>query len=178
MDPYAEACDQLDRAGIKYLVVGAFGINLHAAQAGAVITTADCDLLLPADPDVLGGAVAALRALAYAIEAGDEPLPNEDAATLAGIVRARAVVRAYRGDSRIDLMLQMAGSGFDELWDVQRRFIVQGVVLRVAPLEALIRSKRLANRPKDQAFLAVHGAALEDLRRRESAQRPRRRGGK
>src|SRR5437879_911638 len=50
MDPYVEVCTRLEAAGVRYLVVGAFGINLYAGQVGVVITTADCDLMIPADP--------------------------------------------------------------------------------------------------------------------------------
>jgi hypothetical protein len=53
MNPYAEAFRALSRARIPYVVIGAFGANLYGEQAGMVIRTLDCDLLIPPDPGVL-----------------------------------------------------------------------------------------------------------------------------
>lgn len=163
VDPYVEACSLLERAGVRYLVVGAFAVNLHAADAGLVIATADCDVLIAADADVLATAIAVLRAAGFDIEAGGEPLPDEDPVVLSGIVRSSARVRCTKHSAPVDLMLAMRGSALDELWDRQRRFDVEGGSLRVAPLEAVLRSKRLANRPKDRAFLEAHADALRAL---------------
>lgn len=33
MDPYVEACAGLEAAGVRYLIVGAFGASLYAGQA-------------------------------------------------------------------------------------------------------------------------------------------------
>lgn len=167
MDPYVEVCARFEAAGLRYLIVGAFGINLYAGQVGLVITTGDCDLLIPADVASLSTALRTLRDLHFSLEAGDEPLPDEDPVVLAGIVRARACVRASREDARIDLPLEISGASFDALWSSHRRFSVEGTTLRVAPLGDLIRSKQLAGRPKDRAFLEAHRAALEEMLRRD-----------
>jgi hypothetical protein len=167
VDPYVEACARLEKAGVRYLIVGAFGINLYAGQVGVVITTADCDVMIPPDVRVLTKAVRALRKLGFSMEAGGDPLPDEDPAVLGGIVRARACVRAIRPDARIDLPLEISGASFDSLWSEHRRFNVEGATLRVGPLAALVRSKQLAGRPKDRAFLEAHRAALDEILRRE-----------
>lgn len=169
MDPYVEVCARLEADGVRYLIVGAFGINLYAGQVGLVITTGDCDVMVPADVTTLTRALKGLRQLGFSLEAGDEPLPDEGPVVLAGIVRARACVRATREDARIDLPLEISGATFDALWPEQRRFLVEGVPLRVAPLSELVRSKQLAGRPKDRAFLEAHREALEDLVRRDEA---------
>ena len=39
MDPYAEVCKRFEDQHIRYLVVGVFGINFYARQAGQIITT-------------------------------------------------------------------------------------------------------------------------------------------
>jgi len=169
MDPYVEACNALEQAGVRYLVIGAFGINLYAGEVGAVFTTADCDLMLAPDTDQLRRALDVLGALGYTFEAGGEPLPDLDPLVLAGIVRARAVVRAHRAGARIDLPLQAAGVDFDSMWAEQRRLVVENVALRVGPLNMLIRSKRIADRPKDRAFLAAYRETLEEMLRRDEA---------
>jgi hypothetical protein len=132
MDPYVEACERLENAGVRYLIVGAFGINLYAGQVGIVITTADCDVMIPPEVPVLAKAVHTLRGLGYSMEAG--------------------------------------GATFESLWLEQRRFAIEGATLRVGPLAALVRSKQLAGRPKDHAFLEAHRAALDEMLRRESSE--------
>jgi len=123
--------------------------------------------LLYPDVDQLRRALEVLGTLGFTFEAGGEPLPDLDPLVLAGIVRARAVVRARRTDARIDLPLQAAGVNFDSMWAEQRRLMVENVALRVGPLRMLIRSKQVADRPKDRAFLAAYHATLEEMLRRD-----------
>jgi len=163
MQPWIEACDALSAAGVPYVIIGAFGINVHAGSRGPLVATGDCDLLLRADPAELARAVATLRGLGYELEAGEEPLPDEDPPVMAGIVSARACVRARRGPARIDLLLEMTGGRFEDLWARRKEFVVEDVVVHVAPLEDIVRSKQLADRPKDRATLEALREELEDL---------------
>jgi hypothetical protein len=162
MDPYLRVCRELEKARVPYLIVGAFGANLYAREVGAVLTTLDCDLLLPADPAVLGRAVGVLRTLRYRLEAGGEPV-DIDPALMRGIVRAGACVRAVKKTVQIDLPLSIAGCRFKSLWRNQHRLKAGGVLLRVAPLRDILRSKKLADRPKDRLFLATYEDALRQL---------------
>jgi hypothetical protein len=162
VDPYVRACRDLEEAGVRYIIVGAFGVDLYARDAGCIIRTLDCDLLLPADPVVLGLAVAVLKKLGYSMQAGGEPV-DQDPELLRGIVRARGCIRAVRKGARIDLPLQIEGCRFQALWKKHRRIEVGGVRLRVAPLRDILRSKKLANRPKDRLFLAAYQDALRQL---------------
>ena len=177
MDPYAEFLQRLEVAGVRHLVIGAFGINLYAQAVGVVVNTADCDVLLPPDPDNLGRAVRILEELGYELEAGGEPLIDADEAILRGIVRALACVRAVRESAHIDLPLGMAGADFESLWRDQREARIGNQVIRVAPLAALIRSKEIANRPKDRLFLEVHKDALLQALVREKRKNKKPRGG-
>jgi hypothetical protein len=49
MDPYVEVCKRFEDERIRYVIVGVFGINFYARQVGEIITTADCDILIPAE---------------------------------------------------------------------------------------------------------------------------------
>lgn len=167
MDPYAKICQSLNRARVRYVVVGVFGINLYAEEAGVVMTTADCDIILPPDVATLARTLSILRKSRFSMEAGHEPLPNEDRVVLTGIVRSRSVVRASRPPTRVDLTLQISGYSFDQLWRERRRFRLQGVVVKVAPLAAMVRSKELANRPKDRLFLETFRVELKEMLARE-----------
>lgn len=168
MHPYVEACAALRRAGVRYVIVGVFGINFYARDAGSVFTTADCDLLLPADAATLRKALVALRRRGFRFEAGGEPLPEADPVVLKGIVRARANVIARKGGERMDLALGIAGCGFNALWRKRRRFKAEGVTLNVGPLADLVASKEKAGRPKDRVFLETYRAALEELLKQEN----------
>lgn len=176
MSPYIAACRQLNRARVPYVIVGVYGINLYSERAGTVISTMDCDFLIPPDPAVLRRALRALRKLEFEIEAGGEPFVGDHPSDLAAIVRAGANVRAHKGPAQIDLAVQLAGLEHRSLWAKHNRFRVEGVLVRVAPLADLIRSKELAGRPKDRLFLETYRHALKELLRDEapsSGSRPR-----
>lgn len=166
MDPYVEVCRRLEDESVQYLIVGVFGINFYSQQAGQIITTADCDVLLPAEFATLEKALATLWHMGFTLEAGGEPLPELDPSTLKGILRARAVVCAERPDARIDVCTQIAGATFQTLWRSHREFVVEETPIRVGPLQGLVKSKRRADRPKDRLFLEQHKEIIDSLLRR------------
>jgi hypothetical protein len=166
-DPYVDVCRRFEHAGVQYVIVGVFGINLYAQKAGQFITTADCDILVPAKPEILGKALKLLLEAGFLLEAGGEPLPEVDDVLLSGIVRARAAIRADRPDARIDLCLEIAGVTFDELWQDHRTFDVEEASVRVGDIGALVASKVAADRPKDRLFLELHKETIEALLRKE-----------
>lgn len=163
MRAYAEIGRAFDRARVPYVIVGAYGINLYAEKVDIVITTADCDFFLPPNAAALSRAVQALKRLGFELQAGDEPLVDEAPSSLKGIIRFRATVIGRRKNARIDLALSIAGCRFQSLWKEHRRFRVPGGTVRVAPLAHLIRSKQIADRPKDRLFLEAYREALRPL---------------
>jgi hypothetical protein len=165
MDPYVEVCKRLADEDIRYVIVGVFGINFYARQVGEIITTGDCDILIPAEFPIFRKALGLLADMEFALEAGDELLPTLDPVILKGILRNRAVVRAYRADARVDLCTRIAGVRFRELWDNRREFSVEGVCIHVGRLQQLIKSKRTANRPKDELFLEQHKETIQSMLR-------------
>ena len=168
MDPYVEVCHRFAEQGIRYVLVGVFGINFYARQVGEIITTADCDILIPAEFPIFQKALQVLADMRFELEAGGEPLPASDPVILKGVLRARAVVRADRADARVDLCTQVAGVRFSELWKNRREFVAEGVTIHVGRLQQLIKSKRTANRPKDALFLEQHKETIEALLRRRT----------
>jgi hypothetical protein len=166
MDPYVDVCRRFEDARVRYVIIGAFGINFYAQQAGEIITTGDCDVLVPAQFRAFRKALTTLVSMDFVLDAGNEPVPNLDSALVKGILRARAVVRAERADARVDLCTQVAGTGFQELWEAHREFVVEGVKLRVGPLQGLVTSKQTADRPKDRLFLEQHKEIIETMLRK------------
>ncbi len=154
MNPYIRVCRALEQAGVRYVIVGAFGIILQAEDPSTVISTADCDLMIPPDPKSVSKAVVTLRKMGFTLEAGGEPV-DPDPTLIAGIVRARARIRGVKGTTQIDLALEIAGYDFGTLWRRQRKLKADGIMVRVGPIDALIRSKELAGRPKDKLFLEL-----------------------
>jgi hypothetical protein len=62
---------------------------------------------------------------------------------------------------RFYVVLTMTGlASFDEEYPAARPLEIDGVAVRVLPLDRIIASKRAANRPKDQAALPALEAAL------------------
>jgi hypothetical protein len=155
IDPYAEACLALEGAGVRYVVIGGFGMNLYALERGVIVSTQGCDLLIHAQADVLLSALGALRGRGFLLEAGGEPLVDEDASIAEGIVRARATVRAAKAHGLVDLLLQARALDFEDCWARRTQHAVEGVALHVAPLDAIVASKRAVNRKQDQLALEM-----------------------
>ena len=89
-----------------------------------------------------------------------------DATFLSGIQLLNLITRY--GD--LDVSLVPAGTrGYMELAANALPITVKGMIVRVAALEDVIRSKEAANRPKDQRVLPILRQLQEELRRREKA---------
>jgi hypothetical protein len=166
MDQWLLLCRVLGQAGVPFLVVGAFGAEVHLLHDANFILTRDMDLLLPCDRAALARAFTALQQSGFDLFAGGEPLVRDDA-ILEGVIRAKATVRATRQRENIDLMLGGIGLEFDELYLQRREFVFLGQPLPVAPLEAILRSKRLANRLKDGLFLEQFREVVEEALERD-----------
>lgn len=161
MDEWMLACRVLLGANVPYLVVGAFGAELLCFREVRAILTHDMDLLLSHDREALARALTALQGAGFELWVGDEPLVWDEV-ILDGVIRAQATVRATRNEQSVDLMLSGVGLDFAELWPQGQEYPVQGVPLRIAPLEAILRSKKLANRIKDRLFLEQFREVIEE----------------
>ena len=130
----------LDALGVRYLVVGMGAALIEGAHG----TTQDLDLWFGhIEPDHL--IEAAKRAGGfYTSGMGLQP------PTLGG-----------EGLDRVDVVMSAQGLGsFEEEYARAREYEIDGVGVRVLPLERVIASKRTANRPKDVAQLPLLEAAL------------------
>lgn len=172
IDDVLAVCRAFEEAAVRYLVIGVFGIHLHVLRRGGeAIPTEDCDLMLPRDATTLGSALRILSRMGFELEAGGEPLIDPDDVIVAGVLRSRAVVRARRGDALFDLMTHSPSLDFEVLWRESLPYVVEGLTLHVAPVEALVRSKLAAGRTKDLLFLERFRELIEDLQARERRQR-------
>jgi len=165
VDPFHKLAHGLHQAAVRFVVIGVWGANYWAHEAGVVFTTRDRDLFLPPDPHNLLGAWKACEAAGLDLFSGDEPLDMPRDEWLARkVVERRAVTGARDGDLlQVDLTLLMAGFDFETVWRERRTFLVDGVEIPTARLLHIVQSKAQAGRPKDRLFLATHKENLRQL---------------
>ena len=150
------ALDALTRHQVEFVVIGGYGAALHGSPA----LTNDADICALWEHDNLTRLAAALRELGALIYSDSVPagLPFDvSAAFLEGVDMVNLICNA----GRIDVSRRPAGSdGYPTLVQDAVEYDIDGVVVKVASLDAIIHSKRTADRPKDRLTLPI----LEALR--------------
>lgn len=148
----------LNGHGVRYVLIG----GLAAAVHGSPYVTTDVDVTPATDHPNLERLSSALDELDARIrtESVPEGLPfAHDARSLAGGVVWNLTTR--HGD--LDLaMLPSGTSGYGDLVRDARELTIVGLVVRVASLADVIRSKSAAGRPKDAAQLPLLRRLLEE----------------
>lgn len=148
----------LERHRVRYVVIGGVGATLH----GSPLPTRDTDICPEASDPNLDRLAAALRELEARIRAPDAPegLPFTCDAAFLRQMKLLNLTTAF-GD--LDLSFEPAGTrGYDELEPRSVRYdLGDGVVVPVAALEDIIRSKEAANREKDRQTLPTLRLLLE-----------------
>ena len=152
----------LEAHHVRYVVIGA----IAAIAAGAPILTTDLDVTPSRSRENLERLALALRDLDARLRSASAPdgvpFPIE-AEMLATADSWTLTTRA--GD--VDLMFLPAGTqGYDDLRSGARRERIAGVIVSVAALADVIRSKEAANREKDNMQLPILRRTLEQTRER------------
>jgi hypothetical protein len=157
---YAALIATLDKGGVDFIIIGGVAANAH----GSPRFTQDVDVVYARSDDNLERIVRALRPLKPYLRGAPPGLPFDwSARTLKRGLNFTLVTSS----GSLDLLGEIVGGGRYE--DLLAHSIVMRIFrrdIRVLDLDALIRSKRAAGRPKD--FEAI--AELELLR--EIASRP------
>lgn len=134
---------ELDERGVRYMIVGLTAASLQ----GANTTTVDIDLWFESTAD------SRIREAAQA--AGGM--------WVSGFGMMPAQLGGPLGD-RFDVVLHMSGLGrFEEEYPRALPMAVEGVAVRLLPLDRILASKRAANRPKDLAVIPALEEALAAL---------------
>ena len=165
MDLFTALAGAVSAAGVRYVVIGVWGVNYYAPSGNAMFMTFDRDLFLPADPDDLLEARRVCEMNGFRLFMGSEPfVETHDGALARTMVGCRALTRASDGAATdVDLSLVMSGFEFEMVWPARRMFEVEGVAIPVAKLSHIVESKARAGREKDRLFLATHREALQHL---------------
>jgi len=127
----------LNSHGVKYLVVGAHAVGVHAEPRG----TKDLDVLIQSDPRNSEAVFAALAEFGAPL-AGMSPADFNDA--------PRSVFQIGVPPSRVDILQQIEGVTFDEAWTNRlETFIDEGIPTQVISRDDLIRNKLAVGRLQD-----------------------------
>ncbi|HXV60617.1 MAG TPA: hypothetical protein VEK15_07985 [Vicinamibacteria bacterium] len=156
----------LDRHKVSYVLIGGLAAVLH----GSPLPTVDVDICPSKGGSNLGRLAAALEELDARIRTpdvvGGVKFPH-DAAFLANVALLNLVTRY--GD--LDLSFEPAGTeGFTDLARGAVDVRIRGIVVKVAALQDVIRSKEAANRPKDQRTLPVLRLLLDEIEKRRKSE--------
>ena len=159
-DPYRTVIQTFNRRGIRYVVVGMAGINYYARQSSEMFATLDYDLFLEPTLKNIRQASEALKVLGFTVAtSAGETEPGH----VAQIVRQRRTLTATTlAGVMVECLLEISGFPFSELARDAATFTVRGVPVKVGRLTKLLKSKQVAARPKDRAFLRRYRALLED----------------
>jgi hypothetical protein len=137
---FRDMLSALSAEGADYLLVGAYAMAAH----GRPRATGDIDILVRPSTENATRVIRALKRFGA-------PLLDLTEADLAtpGIVFQIGVQ-----PRRIDIMTEVDGVDFEEAWTTRVTREVDGLRIPVIGRETLLRSKRAAGRPKDQADVA------------------------
>jgi hypothetical protein len=146
--------DALNRAGVRYVVVGGVAVVLH----GVARLTADLDLAVDLTPPEARKAIDALVACGFRSRLPVDPRQFADPAVRATWAREKAMRVFPLWDPTnplclIDLFVENPVR-FDELWEHSVMLDVGSTAVRVASIPDLIRLKRMAARPQDLIDIA------------------------
>jgi hypothetical protein len=152
------ALDVLTRHGVRFIMIG----GIAAAAHGSPSLTGDLDICCERDQDNLDRLAAALAELHAALRGADPDAGFVlDARSLAAGDHFTFTTDA--GD--LDVLGTPAGTnGFADLDANAVDVDLDGLLVRTASLEDLIRMKRAAGRPKDRVELEILGALRDELR--------------
>lgn len=163
------ALGALAERGVRFVLIGGFGARLH----GSPSVTNDLDLCYARDQENLEAMAEALLALHARLRGAPADVPFLlDARTLMAGDHFKFVTDA----GSMDLLGTPSGvSGFEELDRTAVEMDLDGLRVRVASIDDLIRMKRAAARPKDLIEVEVLGALREEIDSAEEENRRRRR---
>ena len=163
-----EMLRRLEGQGVRYVVIGGVGATLH----GSPLPTRDADICPAGDVPNLDSLATALREMGARIRTSDaaEGLPFSCDAVFLRQMKLLNLITRF-GD--LDLSFEPSGTAGYE--DLSARAVVydlgEGLHVRVASLEDIIRSKEAANREKDRQVLPTLRLLLERIRKEDPGAR-------
>jgi hypothetical protein len=142
---------------VRCVLIGGFGARLH----GSPTLTNDLDVCYDREPENLEALAAALTELHVRLRGAPEGLPFRlDAKALAAGGDFTFVTDA----GVLDILAYPSGvQGYGELERTAVPMDLDGLTVRVASIDDLIRMKQAAGRPKDLIEVEVLGALRDEI---------------
>jgi len=137
---FKELLSVLNAHGVKYLVIGAYAVSIHAQPRA----TKDLDILVKADAENAAAVFAALARFGAPLEG----------LTPADFAEPGPFFRMGREPVGVDILTTIPGVEFDEAWPRRIEAIVDsasGLKASFISREDLIAAKLAAGRPQDLA---------------------------
>lgn len=138
-EDYRDILAALNAVRARFLIVGAHALAVH----GYPRATVDIDIWI--DPSA-ENASCVWRALA----AFGAPLETLGI-TAEDLARRDIVAQFGLPPNRIDVLTGVSGLTFEEAWSTRVEEVVEGVLVPVLGLEALVKNKKASGRDKDRA---------------------------
>lgn len=151
----------LNDSGVEYVVIGGLAAVLH----GSPLRTGDTDVCPSRTQENLSRLADALRRLQAQIHTASEPvrMPFD-----AGLLAKAEIFNLVCAFGELDITFRPSGTdGYDDVMTDAVFELEGGLVMHVASIDAVIRSKEAADRPKDRAALPTLRILREELRRNE-----------
>lgn len=150
-DPYAELLDKFNRKGVKYVVVGMSGINYYASKTKETFATQDFNIFVKPTIENIKKSLSVFKGLGYNLTANEQ---NVDDSSIKDIARDKRTILATDAYGiAFELMLAVSGYTFSQMEQDATVFIVGKIPIKVARLNKLLTSKKIAGRKKDKLFL-------------------------
>jgi hypothetical protein len=156
-----ELFDTLARHHVDYVLIGGLAATLHGSSA----LTNDADICPDPSPANRERLAAALQEMKARIRTDAEP-DGVPVTADADFLRRMQLVNLTTRYGDFDIAFQPAGSdGYEDLAERAIDVEIDGMIVRVASLADIIRSKEAADRPKDRATLPVLYALQDEIAR-------------
>src|SRR5579875_2116583 len=141
---FKELLSALNEHRVKYLVVGAYAVSIHAQPRA----TKDLDILVKADTDNARKVLAALAQFGAPLEG----------LTAADFAQPGPFFRMGREPVSVDILTEILGIDFDSAWSHRVQYTIDsttGLKANFISAEDLITAKLTAGRPQDVADVAA-----------------------
>jgi hypothetical protein len=159
-----ELFDTLARHQVAYVLIGGLAATLHGSSA----LTNDADICPDPSRENLERLADGLRDMDARIRSESES--DGVAFSLdADFLGRMNIVNLTTRFGDFDIAFRPAGSrGYDDLVQRATEVAIDGTIVPVASLVDIIRSKEVANRPKDRATLPILYALQDEIAKRDA----------
>ena len=159
-DPYVEILDEFNRKGINYVVVGMSGINYYASKAQDTFATQDFDIFVKPTIDNIKRSISIFKKFDYSLIANEEKVEESLVKKIVGMRKTILATNPY--GITFELILSVSGYTFGQMQADATIFNIKNVPIKVAKLNKLLMSKKIAGRKKDKLFLKRYEILLKE----------------